>query len=190
MDLNQKIRNRCFVTSVKSLNESSNKLSESSNNLLTLEGEHDFEENETVIAIAEKDFNKMQELLEDRRKRINSFEVMLEELKIDQNSLILQQQEKILKLDEECLVFHEQTKDLKFRLDELYSIYDDLNLKYKELEDNFTLDEQMKNKLEEFKQMLSTVYNLKKHHPIGYIKNRIPQNRINLVELYHPQTQR
>ena len=149
--------------------------------LLTLEGEHDFGEDETVIIMAEKDFGQMQKMMEHQRKMISSFEVMLEEMKNDEKVKIGHQKEIIMELNNECSRFMNELTDTHGRLEEMYGLYDSLNGKYDELMTrNFNLDEQLKNKLEEAKQILQNVYTIKNRHPLTYIKERIPQSYIPL----------
>jgi len=168
--MDKRTQERCFITNVIKPS------GDLQGNLLTLKGEHDFKEDEIVITIAEKDFNQMQKLLEHRRKSINSFEVTLEELKTEQNIINRQQEETIRKLDDECLKLREKVENLSYHLDELYSLYDGLDLKYGELEKSFNLDEPLLRKLEEVKQILKNIYNLKEHHPLGYLKGCIPKS--------------
>jgi len=147
--------------------------------VLTLEGEHDFGEDETVIIMAEKDFSQMQKMMEHQRKMISSFEVMLEEMKNDEKVKIGHQKEIIMELNNECSRFMNELTDTHGRLEEMYGLYDSLNGKYDELMTrNFNLDEQLKNKLEEAKQILQNVYAIKNRHPLTYIKERIPQSYI------------
>nr|WP_319374261.1 hypothetical protein [uncultured Methanobacterium sp.] len=149
--------------------------------LLTLEGEHDFGEDETVIIMGENDFNQMQKMMEHQRKMISSFEVMLEEIKNDENATIGHQKEIITELNNECSIFMNELSDTQGRLEELYGLYDSLNGKYDEMMTrNFNLDEQFKNKVEEAKQILQNVYSIKNRHPLTYIKERMPQSYIPL----------
>lgn len=146
--------------------------------MLKLSSEHDFKENETVIIMSEKDFNHMQKQMEHHRKMISSFEVMLEELKDDQKVKISHQNKIIHHLDNKCSKFLNELTDTQERLEEIYGLYDSLNIKYEELTSkNFNIDQQLKNKLEETKQILQSIYSIKNRHPINYIKEHIqPQN--------------
>ena len=149
-----------------------------SDRLLKLSNEHDFQENETVIIMSEKDFNHMQKQMEHHRKMISSFEVMLEELKDDQKVKISHQNKIIHHLDNKCSKFLNELTDTQERLEEIYGLYDSLNSKYDELTSkNFNIDQQLKTKLEETKQILQSIYSVKNRHPINYIKEHIhPQN--------------
>ncbi len=172
--MNKNIRKRIYTATVQEKPVKDSKM-------LMLEGEHDFGEDETVIIMAEKDFSQMQKMMEHQRRMISSFEVMLEEMKKDQKVKISHQKEIITELNNEYSRFMNELTDTHGRLEEMYEVYDSLNGKYDELiTRDFNLDEQLKNKLEEAKQILQNVYSIKNRHPLTYIKERIPQSYIPL----------